>query len=134
MRCDTGAEKIVNDWYATSDFTLLAEDVRWRVLDRWPAGGIYVGRSAVEEQFFPRVRGLFSEYGVAVDQIFAVDDSLVLAFGAHQGRVMRSGDLFVARSAHIWTARGGPITSFEQIAGTAVVQEALRRSESRLEV
>jgi hypothetical protein len=53
---------VVRRWYATSDASLLADDVLWRVLPAWPAGSEYRGRRAVVDAFFPALRARFAAY------------------------------------------------------------------------
>lgn len=119
---------IVRSWYETSDVTLLANGVEWRVLDHWPAGGLYRGRDAVRDEFFPKLLGRFAEYRVEVASVLAVRRNIVLGLGRYHGRVRADDQPFEARFAHLWKVEAGRIAGFEQIADTAAVQAALLAS------
>ncbi|MCJ2123817.1 hypothetical protein [Methylobacterium sp. J-077] len=58
MGCD--ALRIVQDWYRTGNPDLLSPEIEWRVLESFPAGGIYRGRDAVINRFFASVKAHFS--------------------------------------------------------------------------
>ncbi|MBM9400084.1 nuclear transport factor 2 family protein [Gluconacetobacter azotocaptans] len=119
---------IVRRWYETDDTTLLADDVDWQVLESFPTGGRYKGRSAVSDRFFPAVKGHFSEY-VTLPEIFLTEGPNVATFGVYRVRSAagKAGDISFA---HFWTVRDGRITAFRQVADTAALRTLLAAEDT----
>lgn len=115
----------VRAWYATRDPGLLAEDILWRVLPNWPAGGDWHGRGAVVGRFFPALLAPFDEYGAEAEEVLPLGEDRAVSLGWYRGR--GPGGPFEARFAHFWTVREGRIARFEQVADTLAVGEALWR-------
>ncbi|ARW18482.1 nuclear transport factor 2 family protein [Komagataeibacter europaeus] len=121
------AKALVETWYGTGNTALLAQDIVWTVLSTFPEGGRYVGRKAVEEQFFPRLTAHFSEYGTHPHS-FTAEGNLVAVTGIYRVRTKqgRPGDIAFA---HFWTVRDGQISALQQVADTAAIQELLAGGE-----
>lgn len=119
------ASMIVQDWYRTGDPALLAPDIEWRVLERFPSGGVYRGRDEVLDCFFPAVKANFASYETH-PQTFVAEGDTVIATGIYRVRG-RSGIAVDAAFAHVWTVRDGVISGFRQIADTAAIDAARRR-------
>jgi ketosteroid isomerase-like protein len=117
------ALKIVQQWYRTGDCQLLSPDIEWRLLERFPSGGLYRGRQAVIDHFFPSVKAHFATYETQ-PQTFLADGDRVVTTGRYhvQGRSGRSAQ---AEFAHVWLVREGVIAAFRQIADTAALNAVL---------
>lgn len=111
-------------WYATRSPDLLADDVEWTVLARFPSGGVYHGRDQVFDVFFPAIADAFPLYAVEVEEIWPTDRDEVIATGAYVARRSADGPEIRARFAHIWTIRAGRITRFRHVVDTAAFLEA----------
>ena len=111
-------------WYATRRPDLLAEDVHWEVLERFPSGGVYRGRDAVFGAFFPAIAESFATYDVKVEAIWPTDRDEVIAIGDYVARRALDGPEIRARFAHFWTIRSGRITRFRHVVDTAAFGDA----------
>src|SRR5262249_24076667 len=69
---------------------VLANEVRWEVVDGFPYGGIYVGLDSVVGDFFGRLFTDFDEF-VANGSEFFESGARVIALGSYSGRARRSG-------------------------------------------
>lgn len=114
---------IVREWYSSGDPAFLAEDIEWRVLPTFPGGGIYHGRDAVVNEFFPIVKGRFASY-VTTPERFVADGDAVVSMGIYQVESVGS-DKREIRFAHFWHVRDGLISYFEQVADTAAINALL---------
>jgi len=117
MGCD--ALRIVQDWYRTGNPDLLSPEIEWRVLESFPAGGIYRGRDAVINRFFASVKAHFSAYETH-PKTFMADGETVITVGLYRIRG-KSGVSVEADFAHIWTVRDALIVAFRQISDTAAI-------------
>ncbi|TPW33932.1 nuclear transport factor 2 family protein [Oecophyllibacter saccharovorans] len=131
MMTDT-ARKTVENWYATGNTDLLANDILWEVLPTFPEGGRYEGRKAVVGTFVPKVMTHFSEYE-AHPHSFMVDGNVVATTGVYHVRTKkdpsgegRAGDITFA---HFWTVKNGKIAALYQVADTATAQTLLQTGE-----
>jgi uncharacterized protein len=118
---------LVRRWYETGDTSLLSDTIDWMVLESFPEGGHYVGRTAVADRFFPSVKAHFSEY-ITRPETFLTDGTNVATTGIYQVRT-KSGNAGDIAFAHFWTVLDGEIVAFRQVADTAQVQRLLARTE-----
>lgn len=93
------------------------------MLERFPAGGTYAGRTAVLEQFFPALLSNFTDFKAAAEAFLPVENDKTLVLGSYRGRSQPEDNPFTARFAHLWTVRDGRLSGFEQIADTASIPE-----------
>jgi len=114
---------IVREWYSSGDPAFLAEDIEWSVLPTFPGGGIYRGREAIVNEFFPSVKGRFASY-VTKPERFVADGDAVVSTGIYQVESVR-GEKAEIRFAHFWRVRDGRISYFEQVADTAAIKVLL---------
>ncbi|MCE0745061.1 nuclear transport factor 2 family protein [Acetobacter sicerae] len=121
------AKKLVERWYETGDTALLAENIVWDVLATFPEGGQYVGRQAVEKQFFPRIKSHFSDY-VTHPYSFTAEGNIVATTGVYRVRT-RQGQSADIAFAHFWTVRDDHISALHQVADTAAIQKLLVAGE-----
>jgi uncharacterized protein len=103
---------------------VLANEVRWEVVDGFPHGAVYVGLESVLHDFFGRLFTDFDEF-VANGSEFFESGEHVIALGNYSGRVRRNGKRFTARFAHVWTLRDGSIVRLQQCADTVQLARAL---------
>jgi uncharacterized protein len=103
---------------------VLANDVRWEVVEGFPYGAIYVGLERVLRDFFGRLFTDFDEF-VANGSEFFESGEHVIAIGSYSGRARRTGKRFTARFAHVWTLRDGLIVRLQQCADTVQLARAL---------
>lgn len=124
------AKALVETWYRTGDTTLLSDGIVWSVLPTFPEGGQYIGRKAVEEQFFARIMKHFSDY-VTLPHSVTAEGKSVATTGVYRVRTTcgPSGDIAFA---HLWTVENGEITALHQIADTAAIQKLLGSGEQVL--
>lgn len=54
--------EIVRSWYESPNQESLVPDAEWLITEGFPAGGQYVGITAIFEEFFPRLHSYFSEW------------------------------------------------------------------------
>lgn len=120
---NTTNREIIERWYAEQDPSLLAEDIGWDVLPTFPEGGTYTGKAAVLEDFFPRILARFESYAAAPERFVAEGDT-VIALGHYEATGL-NGATATSRFAHIWTVQDGLITSFDQVADTVAIRDAL---------
>jgi uncharacterized protein len=103
---------------------VLANDVRWEVVEGFPYGAIYVGLERVLRDFFGRLFTDFDEF-VANGSEFFESGEHVIAIGSYSGHARRTGKRFTARFAHVWTLRDGLIVRLQQCADTVQLARAL---------
>ncbi|GBQ89447.1 nuclear transport factor 2 family protein [Asaia krungthepensis] len=120
--------KLVQQWYATGDTSLLADNVVWTVLDTFPEGGTIIGRDTVATTFFPAVKALFDTYA-AVPETCVTEGETVVTTG-HYHLMTPGGVRGDIAFAHVWTTGQGKILSFRQVADTAALR-ALLEAEGR---
>ena len=104
--------------------TVLAQDVRWEVVEGFPHSGIYEGLNGVFD-FFTRLFGDFEDWHTEPAEIFEVGDR-VIGLGFYSARATATGKRFKARFAHVWTVRDGVIVRLQQCADTVQLAKALR--------
>ena len=103
---------------------VLANHVRWEVVDGFPYGAVYVGVDTVLRDFFGRLFIDFDEF-VANGSEFFESGERVIARGSYSGRARRSGKEFTARFAHVWTLQDELIVRLQQCADTVQLARAL---------
>lgn len=116
--------EIVQRWYATGNPSLLSNDIRWSVLATFPAGGDYHGRSAVLDDFFPKLRAQFDAYQPE-PQAFFSDGNSVIVFGRYLATGAGGGPPADVAFAHRWTLADGQISALDQVADTAAMAATL---------
>jgi len=129
---DSGALRIVQDWYRTGNPDLLSPDIEWRVLESFPAGGIYRGRDDVIGRFFPSVKAHFSTYETH-PKTFMADGETVITTG-HYRISSPSCVPGEADFAHVWTVRDAALVAFRQIADTAAINARSMRAQEDADV
>lgn len=90
-------------------------------MDGFPNGGIYVGKKAVFEQYFPKLFSNFTEFHVHTEE-FLDAGCKVIVFGKYTGIGEISGKNFESPFAHIYTINDEKIIKFRQYVDTAKIQ------------
>ncbi len=124
--------ELVSQWYVAisgRDWDTLRAitdpDIDFRVADGFPAGGHYVGRSAVFDDFFPRCFREWSQFVTAVDEVIEAD-SAVTVRGRYVGRTQRTNTPFEVPFAHIWRVSDDhQLRWLQQYADTSAIRDAI---------
>ena len=103
--------------------TVLAQDVRWEVVEGFPCSGVYQGLNGVFD-FFTRLFSEFEDWHTEPSEIFEAGDH-VIGLGFYSARAKATGRTFKARFVHVWTMRDGVIARLQQCADTAQLAKAL---------
>jgi ketosteroid isomerase-like protein len=82
--------------------------------------GNYVGIEAIVTNVFMQLPVSFDGFNIAVNEIFGVDDKVVMA-GYYQGINKATGNSFKANATHVWTVKDGKLASFFQAVDTASI-------------
>lgn len=122
----------VNAWYeaiTAKDWDTLRDlvdpQMEFVVADGFPAGGRYVGPSAIFDDFFPTSFASWSSIRPEIDEIFAATGETVVVRGRYVGRTKATDNPFDVPFAHLWRARGGKLVWLQQYIDTAVLRDAI---------
>ena len=107
--------------------TVIAQDVRWEVVEGFPYSGVYHGLNGVFD-FFTRLFGDFENWHTEPAEIFEAGDR-VIAIGTYSARCKATGKEFTARFAHVWTICNGVIARLQQCADTVQIARAMASRE-----
>ncbi|MGF1661367.1 MAG: nuclear transport factor 2 family protein [Kineosporiaceae bacterium] len=109
--------------------SLLAEAFRGHLTDGLPLGlgGDYVSRSEMIEQGWGGVGQHFA-MAPEVDELYAVNEGLMVARGHYVGHGVATGKPVRAAFAHFWTHDGSRFSSVYQVTDTAAWSAALPES------
>jgi ketosteroid isomerase-like protein len=113
----------VGDWATLRG--LVDPEMEFVVADGFPAGGRYVGPSAIFDAFFPSSASAWNTLAIDIDEIFAVTEDRVVVRGRYIGRTKVTDTAFDVPFAHLWRARGGKLFRSQQYTDTAVLRDAL---------
>lgn len=125
----TQALDIVQKFYAAvgsgdmdAAAALMANDVSWMEAENFPLADLnpYVGPQAVIEGVFARLGDEVDNFGLAPERFIADEDSVVME-GRYTGTGKATGRPFNPQIAHVWTVKGGKITSYQQHVDTLAV-------------
>jgi uncharacterized protein len=103
---------------------LMAPDVVWDITPGFPRGGVYTGLDSVLGDFLRPLSQLFTGVSAQPEAYFEDGENHVTVLGSYQ-LTARSGQTSAARFVHLWTIRDGRLARLQQVADTAVVQQAL---------
>jgi hypothetical protein len=101
--------------YESPNQESLVPDAEWLITEGFPAGGQYVGITAIFEEFFPRLHSYFSVWESKVNEMLDGGDCVV-ALGYYSGRAKLTGTAFTCPFVHIWKLSNGKIVQFRQCA------------------
>ncbi|WP_278312374.1 nuclear transport factor 2 family protein [Lolliginicoccus levis] len=103
---------------------MLAPDISWIEEAGFPYGGTYIGPDAVAANVLGPLASDWDGFRVEPTAILA-EGQRVAALGWYSGTGRRAGRSFRARFTHWFTVEDGLITSFEQVADSVPVRDAL---------
>ena len=104
---------------------LVDPEIEFVVAVGFPAGGRYVGPSAIFDDFFPASFASWSAMRPEIDEIFAATEEVVVVRGRYVGRTRVTDTPFDVPFAHLWRARGGKLVWLQQYMDTAVLRDAV---------
>jgi hypothetical protein len=116
--------EIIRSWYEAPNQDSVAPNAEWLITESFPAGGQYVGLTAIFEKFFPQLHSYFSEWESKVSEMLDAGDCIV-ALGHYSGRAKLTGTAFTCSFVHIWKLSNGRIVQFRQSADTLTIARAL---------
>ncbi|NUT90588.1 MAG: nuclear transport factor 2 family protein [Saccharothrix sp.] len=121
---------VVRSHYAASErgdlegmLAPLSPEVRWTEAAGSTYAGTYVGVDAVRENVFQRIGAEWVSFSANVAEVLSAGD-IVVALGNYVGVHRTTGKAMSARFAHVWRVTNERVTSFEQVADTALVRAA----------
>jgi ketosteroid isomerase-like protein len=82
--------------------------------------GTWIGPEAVRTNLFEPLGREWAAFAV-IPESFAVEDSIVAAFGTYTGIYRATGKSLTAPFAHRWEVIGGKITNFRQYTDTTAM-------------
>ncbi|MDX2442565.1 MAG: nuclear transport factor 2 family protein [Bacteroidales bacterium] len=82
--------------------------------------GVFKGHEAIVTNVFMNLPVYFDGFNIAVDQIFGVDDKVVMV-GYYQGTNKATGNPFKANATHVWTVKDGKAVHFFQAVDTVTI-------------
>ncbi|WP_149359467.1 nuclear transport factor 2 family protein [Lolliginicoccus suaedae] len=104
---------------------MMAPDISWIEEAGFPYGGTYIGPDAVAANVLGPLASDWEGFRVQPGTILA-EGPRVAALGWYSGRSRATGRSFRARFTHWFTVEDGTITSFEQVADSVPVHDALK--------
>ncbi|WP_448624904.1 nuclear transport factor 2 family protein [Geodermatophilus sp. URMC 64] len=102
---------------------LFADDLVWSTPESIRFGGVYRGPQGAGE-FFSKLPQNFAELHVEPESYLEAGDTVVVQ-GRHRGRTVAGNSFDGVPWVHIWTLRGGRVTSFTEVMDTAPIALAL---------
>ncbi|MEU7529080.1 nuclear transport factor 2 family protein [Saccharothrix sp. NPDC042600] len=124
------ALEVVQAHYAASErgdldgmLAPLAPDARWTEAAGSTYAGTYFGVDAIRENVFHRIGAEWVSFSANVSEVLDAGDTVV-ALGDYVGVHRTTGKAMTARFTHVWRVADGRVTSFEQVADTALIRAA----------
>jgi uncharacterized protein len=104
----------------------MSSDIIWNEAENNPYadGNPYVGPAAVAQGVFSRLGGEWDDFAVAVEEILAAED-LVVVLGRYHGSYKATGRTQNVQMVHAWRVVDGKITSFQQYADTLQIARVM---------
>ncbi len=96
-------------------------DLVWDITPSVPGGGVYTGRKAIFEDFFPQSAAGFAALGVRADDFLADGAGRVAVRGVYL-ITAKDGETAEARFAHFWTVADGRLVRMEHVGESSVFQ------------
>lgn len=107
------------------------DNIEWTVMDGMPSGGVFVGKKAVFEGYFPSMLSNFSDFHAIADEFLDAKENVVV-LGRYIGTAKNTGKKFESRFAHICTVNYCKITKFRQYADTHKIQDAIGKAAHQI--
>jgi len=103
--------------------SLCDDNIEWQLADGMPNGGKYVGKSAIFEEYFPKMLSNFKEFHAIPEQITDMKDH-VMVTGKYTG-VSNTGKSFDIEFSHVYHIQNEKIVQFRQFTDTDKINESL---------
>ncbi|MET1416703.1 hypothetical protein ABVF61_30845 [Roseibium sp. HPY-6] len=117
---------LVQTWYQTMNYDLLADELDWRHAPGFFGGEILTSRDQVEKQLAPFYFQVFDNISVEIDRIEASEAS-VFSFGTYVLTPKNSSKVTRAPFLHVWRVNEeGRLAGLVQYADTLLINDALR--------
>jgi uncharacterized protein len=89
-----------------------------------PSGQAWIGPDAVLNNLFMRIGADWDGFTVHPKDFHDAGDAVIVE-GRYTGRHLGTGKNLDCQVVHVWKARDGKVTSFQQYVDTAALQEAM---------
>ncbi|MFN3653717.1 MAG: nuclear transport factor 2 family protein [Candidatus Nitrosotenuis sp.] len=99
------------------------DSIEGAVMEGMPYGGKHTGKSAVFEDYFPKLFSSFAEFHAITEQFFDAGDTVV-ATGRYE-IVSKPGKMITVPFAHFYFIENNPITKFRQYTDTLKIRQVL---------
>ena len=100
-------------------------DIEFIIADGFPAGGRWVGRDTVFDEFFPESFRAWKWLVPEVDEIFASEGDAVTVRGRYVGVTRETGTDFNVPYAHLWRVKGDRLCWLQQYVDTALLNQGI---------
>lgn len=115
----------VEQWYATRDYSMLADELDWRHAPGFFGGETLTTRAQVEEQLAPFYFEMFDNIAVKIEKVEASEQS-VFSFGTYVFTPRNTDTIHRAPFIHVWTVDAdGKLDTLVQYADTYLINRAL---------
>jgi ketosteroid isomerase-like protein len=108
---------VMKQWFAKPDAALYADDIDWYVPGYPVPKERYLGRTAVTDDFFPKMRAHFSAWRAEATE-YIENGERVTVIGRYLGTTKAGTDVVIP-FLHVWTVRNGKIAGVIAAADTA---------------
>jgi uncharacterized protein len=104
---------------------VLDASIEWTEAERFPYySGTWLGPQAVLDNLFVPLSRDWDGFSATPHEFIGTGERIVV-LGTYRGTFKKTGRVFTAAFAHVWTVRGEKLTRFDMHTDTAKVLEAL---------
>lgn len=98
----------------------MSPDIVWNEAENFPYadGNPYIGPDAIVEGVFARIGQDWDGFELADQNLYSVEDNMVLVTGRYRGTHLQTGKSMNAQHVHLWWLEDGMVTRFQQYADT----------------
>nr|WP_245243771.1 ketosteroid isomerase [Mariniflexile gromovii] len=90
-------------------------------------GNPYIGPEAVNNGVFGRVIGGHEYFKLADIELHEMSNNQVLSTLRYEGKFKKSGKVYNAQAAHLWTLNDGKIVAFQQYVDTKKLADSEKK-------
>ena len=120
---------LIEKWYASNDFNMVAADTEWHIAEGYPNGGEHHGRDSVRE-FLMKLVANFDEWKAVPDQTLDAGEAVV-GIGHYRGRGKGTNEEFALPFTHVWWVRDNKIISGNIITDTLQLNRLINEDNSK---
>jgi ketosteroid isomerase-like protein len=103
---------------------IFSPDFVFGIMPGFPYGGDWHGLDETNE-FFEKLGAHFEFWEVHTDRFLAVDDENLVVTGKYKTKSSETGKDVLMDTVHLWTAKGGMMTSYKHYCDTAILAAAM---------